>query len=40
MDWLSKAVAVGFHDKAHMEKDSDLDGLRGREDFQKLIGGL
>ena len=38
MDWLTKAVAAGFKNRAHMEKDADLDALRGRDDFQKLLG--
>jgi hypothetical protein len=40
MAWLTKAVAAGFKDRAHMEKDADLDALRRREDFQKLIESL
>ena len=27
-------------DAAHMAKDTDLDAIRGREDFKKLIEGL
>ena len=40
MDWLTKAVAAGYKDRAHMEKDKDLAALRGRADFQKLLAGL
>jgi tetratricopeptide (TPR) repeat protein len=37
MAWLKKAVAAGYKDVAHMEKDKDLDALRDREDFKKLL---
>lgn len=40
MAWLTKAVAAGFKDHAHMEKDADLDALRGRADFHKLVASL
>jgi hypothetical protein len=40
MAWLTKAVAAGFKDRAHMEKDADLDALRQRDDFQKLLQSL
>jgi hypothetical protein len=40
MAWLSKAVAAGYKDAAHMKMDTDLDFLRGREDFQKLLAEL
>jgi tetratricopeptide (TPR) repeat protein len=40
MTWLTKAVAAGYKDRAHMEKDANLDALRGREDFRTLIGSL
>ncbi|MFO0841682.1 MAG: tetratricopeptide repeat protein [Gemmataceae bacterium] len=40
MAWLTRAVAAGYKDRAHMEKDSDLDALRSREDFRKLLTGL
>ncbi|MFO0843789.1 MAG: serine/threonine-protein kinase [Gemmataceae bacterium] len=40
MAWLHKAVAAGYNDRAHMEKDADLDALRGREDFQALMRQL
>jgi serine/threonine protein kinase len=40
MDWLRRAVAAGCKDRAQMEKDSDLDFLRGREDFKKLLAEL
>jgi hypothetical protein len=40
MAWLTKAVAAGFTNVAHIRKDADLDFLRDREDFQKLLGEL
>ena len=40
MDLLRKAVQAGYHDAAHMGKDTDLDPIRGREDFKKLIEEL
>jgi hypothetical protein len=40
MAWLRKAVAAGYKNAAHMEKDKDLDALREREDFKKLLAEL
>jgi hypothetical protein len=40
MAWLKKAVAVGYKDAAHVQKDKDLDALRDREDFKKLLAEL
>jgi hypothetical protein len=40
MELLRQAVQKGFQDVAHMKKDTDLDPLREREDFQKLIREL
>jgi len=40
VDWLRKAIANGYKDVANMKKDSDLDSLRGREDFKKLLTDL
>jgi tetratricopeptide (TPR) repeat protein len=40
MKLLREAVTKGFRDVAHMQKDTDLDPLRQREDFRKLIAGL
>jgi tetratricopeptide (TPR) repeat protein len=40
MDWLHRAAAAGFKDRARMEKDSDLDHVRGHKDFRKLLAGL
>ena len=35
-----KAVKAGYRDAAHMKKDTDLDPLREREDFKKLLAEL
>jgi serine/threonine protein kinase/Tfp pilus assembly protein PilF len=40
MALLQQAVKAGFSDAAHMAKDPDLDSLRGRDDFKKLLGEL
>lgn len=40
MDWLRKCAALGFKDFAHMEKATDFESLRGREDFKKLVDEL
>jgi tetratricopeptide (TPR) repeat protein len=40
MQLLHQAVKAGYKDAAHMTTDPDLDALRGREDFKKLIGEL
>jgi eukaryotic-like serine/threonine-protein kinase len=40
MELLNKAVKAGYKDGAHMAKDTDLDPLRGRDDFKKLIADL
>jgi eukaryotic-like serine/threonine-protein kinase len=40
IELLRKAVHAGWKDAAHMAKDTDLDPLRGREDFKKLMAEL
>jgi eukaryotic-like serine/threonine-protein kinase len=40
MELLQKAVKAGYKNAAHMKKDTDLDPLRDREDFKKLIAEL
>jgi hypothetical protein len=37
LDALRQALAKGYKDAAHIKKDTDLDPLRGRDDFQKLL---
>jgi serine/threonine protein kinase/tetratricopeptide (TPR) repeat protein len=38
--WLTQAVAAGYKDAAHMAREKDLDALRDREDFKKLMAAL
>jgi hypothetical protein len=40
MAMLRDAVAKGYKDAAHMKKDTDLDPVRSREDFKKLVAEL
>jgi len=40
MKMLRDAVSKGYRDVAHMKKDTDLDPLRQREDFKKLVAEL
>ena len=40
MDWLRKAVAAGYRNRAQMDADADLDPLRGRPDFRALLATL
>ena len=40
MEMLHKAVKAGYTDAAHMAKDKNLDPLRERDDFKKLIAEL
>jgi hypothetical protein len=40
MDLLQRAVKAGFKDAAHIAKDTDLDPLRDRDDFKKLLADL
>ena len=39
MSYLRKAVAAGADDIAAYSRDSDLDSLRHRQDFQELLDG-
>ena len=38
--WLKQAIAAGYKNAAHIKKDPDLDPLRSREDFKKLLREL
>jgi serine/threonine protein kinase/tetratricopeptide (TPR) repeat protein len=38
MGWLKQSVSAGNIDVTTLQKEKDLDALRGREDFRKLIG--
>jgi predicted Zn-dependent protease len=40
MVMLQKAVKAGWKNASHMKKDSDLEPLREREDFKKLLAEL
>jgi hypothetical protein len=40
MPLLRQAIVEGFKDVTHMKKDSDLDPLRDRDDFKKLVQDL
>jgi tetratricopeptide (TPR) repeat protein len=40
VELLRQAVAKGYKDVAHMKLDRDLDALREREDFKKLLAEL
>jgi hypothetical protein len=40
VDFLRRAVAKGFKDTTRLKKDGDLDSLRPRDDFQKLVESL
>jgi serine/threonine protein kinase len=40
MVWLKQAVHAGYKNASHMSKDRDLDALRDREDFKKLVAEL
>jgi tetratricopeptide (TPR) repeat protein len=40
MATLRRAIAAGYRDVANMRQDSDIDSLRKRPDFQKLMADL
>jgi serine/threonine protein kinase/tetratricopeptide (TPR) repeat protein len=40
MTWLERAVAAGYNDATHLKQDKDLDALRGRADFSRLVTAL
>jgi hypothetical protein len=40
MSALQQATRAGFHNVEHMKKDKDLDPLRSRDDFKKLLADL
>jgi hypothetical protein len=37
MELLRQAVKAGYKDAAQMKKDTDLDPIREREEFKKLM---
>jgi serine/threonine protein kinase len=40
MTWLKQAVAAGYKNAAHIAQDKDLDALRDRAEFTKLVAPL
>ncbi len=40
MKWLQKAITAGWKDAEHIKQDTDLDFLRDRDDFKKLLADL
>jgi eukaryotic-like serine/threonine-protein kinase len=40
MELLQRAVNAGYKDASHVARDQDLDPLRGRDDFKKLLAEL
>ena len=40
MAWLTKAIAAGFAEAVLMRDDADLDPLRDRADFRKLLADM
>jgi serine/threonine protein kinase/Tfp pilus assembly protein PilF len=40
VELLRQAVAKGYKDVARLKKDRDLDAVRDREDFKRLVAGL
>jgi serine/threonine-protein kinase len=40
LEWIEKAVKLGYTDAAHLEKDSDLESLRGESEFRRILDKL
>jgi hypothetical protein len=40
MAWLKQAVAAGYSNIENMKTDKDLDSLRERMDFRRLLAAL
>ncbi len=40
IEYLQAAVQMGYKDFAHINEDKDLDPLRNRDDFKKLIADM
>ena len=38
--WLQKSIANGYKDFDAIQRDLDLDSIRGREEFKKLIASI
>ncbi|MBI4834065.1 MAG: tetratricopeptide repeat protein [Planctomycetes bacterium] len=39
-EYLNKSVESGYFDWKHMEKDTDLDNIRGEDAYKKILGTL
>ncbi len=37
VEWLERAVGLGYADRGHMESDPDLDSLRGAKAYRRLV---
>ena len=37
VETLKEAIAAGYQDFEHMQKDADLDAIRGDEGYKKLV---
>ena len=37
MEWLQQAIEAGYRNVDQLKKDKDLDALRERDDFKKLL---
>ena len=40
MEWLEAAAHAGFNDRRHMVTDDELETIRGRRDFQRLLRSI
>ena len=40
LEWLEKAVKLGYSDADHIDKDSDFDSLRSEPGYRKIVEGL
>jgi hypothetical protein len=40
MAWLTKAIGAGYKEVSHIQQNPDLDSLRARGDFRKLLADL
>jgi tetratricopeptide (TPR) repeat protein len=40
LEWLEKAVKLGYSDADHIDKDSDLDSLRNEPRFRAIVEQL
>jgi tetratricopeptide (TPR) repeat protein len=40
VDFLQQAIAAGWRNPQHLKTDPDMEPLRSREDFRKLLAGL